>query len=149
MEGLRVNSVYGFSSYFRGFYKGPLWKNDSLKCSLFLCSIKFICCCCCQVPLKFVARPQRKVASSVPSGYVMECDVTGQPKPNITWLLNGKQFTGTSRISIKPNRLVFSIIYGGDIGVYQCIADNGREMVQSSAVLITAGMCARTTSCSL
>ena len=79
----------------------------------------------------------------------MECDVTGQPKPNITWLLNGKQFTGTSRISIKPNKLVFSVIYGGDIGVYQCIADNGREMVQSSAVLITAGMCARTTSCSL
>lgn len=72
----------------------------------------------------------------------MECDVSGQPKPNITWLLNGKQFTGMSRISIKPNRLVFSIIYGGDIGVYQCIADNGREMVQSSAVLITAGMCA-------
>jgi len=81
----------------------------------------------------------------------MECDVTGQPKPNITWLLNGKQFTGTSksRISIKPNRLVFAIIYGGDIGVYQCVADNGREMVQSSAVLITAGMCARTASCSL
>ena len=79
----------------------------------------------------------------------MECDVTGQPKPNITWLLNGKQFRGTSRISIKPNRLVFSVIYGGDIGVYQCIADNGLEMVQSSAVLITAGMCALTTSCSL
>jgi len=79
----------------------------------------------------------------------MECDVTGQPKPNITWLLNGKQFTGTSRISIKPNRLVFSVIFGGDIGVYQCVADNGREVVQSSAVLITAGMCARITSSSL
>lgn len=79
----------------------------------------------------------------------MECDVTGQPKPNITWSLNGKQFTGDARISIKPNRLEFAIIYGGDIGVYQCIADNGREMVQSSAVLITAGMCARTSSSSL
>lgn len=79
----------------------------------------------------------------------MECDVTGQPKPNITWFLNGKQFTGDARISIKPNRLEFAVIYGGDIGVYQCIADNGREMVQSSAVLITAGMCARTSSSSL
>ena len=75
--------------------------------------------------------------------------MTGQPKPNITWLLNGKQFTGTARISIKPKSLVFAIIYGADIGVYQCIADNGREMVQSSAVLITAGMCARTMSCSV
>ena len=79
----------------------------------------------------------------------MECDVTGQPKPNITWLLNGKQFTGNARISIKPNRLEFAVIYGGDIGVYQCIADNGREMVQSSAVLITAGMYTRTSSSSL
>lgn len=72
----------------------------------------------------------------------MECELTGQPKPNITWLLNGKQFTGDDRISIKPNRLEFAVIYSKDIGVYQCIADNGREMVQSSAVLITAGMCA-------
>ena len=72
-------------------------------------------------------------------GYIMECEVTGQPKPNITWLLNGKRFTGDDRISIKPNRLEFAVIYSKDIGVYQCIADNGREMVQSSAVLITAG----------
>jgi len=81
----------------------------------------------------------------------MECDVTGQPKPNITWLFSGKQFTGTatSRISIESNRLVFDVIYGGDIGVYQCVADNGREMVQSSAVLITAGVCTRKASCSL
>ena len=112
-------------------------ENDSLKWF----SLSFFV----QVPLKFVARPKRKVAS-VSSRYIMECDVTGQPKPNITWLLNGKQFTGTARISIKPNRLVFSAIYGGDIGVYQCIADNGQEMVQSSAVLITAGTCAGATS---
>lgn len=79
----------------------------------------------------------------------MECKVTGQPKPNITWLQNGKLFTGNDRISIKPNRLVFAVIYGKDLGVYQCIADNGREMVQSSAVLITAGMCARRSSSSL
>ena len=73
----------------------------------------------------------------------MECDVTGQPKPNITWLLNGKIFTGNDRITIEQKRLVFAVIYSKDVGVYQCIADNGLQLVQSSAVLITGGTCAR------
>ena len=97
-----------------------------------------------QVPLRFLVRPRRKVAIvSKTTGYDMECEVTGQPRPNITWLQNGKRFTGNDRISIKPNRLEFAVIYSKDLGVYQCIANNGYEMVQSSAMLITAGRCAR------
>lgn len=97
-----------------------------------------------QVPLRFLVRPRRKVAIvSKTTGHSMECEVTGQPRPNITWLQNGKRFTGDDRISIKPNRLDFAVIYSKDLGVYQCLADNGYEMVQSSAMLITAGRCAR------
>ena len=66
--------------------------------------------------------------------------MTGQPKPNITWLQNGKPFTGNDLISIKPNGLEFAVIYSKDLGVYQCVADNGPEVIQSSAMLITAGM---------
>ena len=97
-----------------------------------------------QVPLRFLVRPRRKVAIvSKTTGHVMKCEVTGQPRPNITWLQNGKRFTGDGRISITPNRLDFAVIYSKDLGVYQCLADNGYEMVQSSAMLITAGRCAR------
>ena len=85
-------------------------------------------------------RPQRKVAAvSKSSGYIMECEVTGQPRPNITWLQNGKRFADNDRISIKANKLVFAVIYSKDLGVYQCLADNGYEVIQSSAMLITAG----------
>lgn len=73
------------------------------------------------------------------TGTKMECDVTGQPKPNITWLQNGKIFPGDERITVEPKKLVFAVIYSKDVGVYQCIADNGLELVQSSAVLITGG----------
>lgn len=92
-----------------------------------------------RVPLRFLVRPRRKVATaSSTSGYIMECEVTGQPKANITWLQNGKPFTGNDRISIKPNGLEFAGIYSKDLGVYQCVADNGPEVIQSSAMLITA-----------
>lgn len=91
------------------------------------------------VPLKYLVRPQRKVAPVLSSntGTKMECDVTGQPKPNITWLQNGKIFPGDERITVEPKKLVFAVMYSKDVGVYQCIADNGLELVQSSAVLIT------------
>lgn len=94
-----------------------------------------------RVPLRFDVRPRRKITTvSKTSGFIMECEVTGQPRPNITWLHNGKPFTGVieDRISITPNRLEYAVIYSKDLGVYQCLADNGYETVQSSAMLITA-----------
>ena len=70
----------------------------------------------------------------------MDCEVKGQPKPQITWLHNGQPISRQSRITITPNnQLSIAVIYGEDVGVYQCIADNGLELVQSSAVLITGG----------
>ena len=97
--------------------------------------------CLSLVPLRFLIRPQRKVTTvTSTSGYVMTCEVTGEPKPSITWLQNGKKFTDNDRISIKPNGLEFAVIYSKDLGLYQCVADNGLNVIQSSAMLITAGM---------
>ena len=95
------------------------------------------------VPLRFLIRPGRKITTvTSTSGYDMECEVTGEPKPSITWLQNGQHFTGNDRISITPNGLEFAVIYSKDLGLYQCFADNGLNVIQSSAMLITAGMCA-------
>ncbi|XP_074633719.1 cell adhesion molecule DSCAML1-like isoform X3 [Acropora palmata] len=94
-----------------------------------------------RVPLRFVVRPQRKITTvSQTSGFIMECKVSGQPRPNITWLHNGSPLTSTSggRISFTSERLEYAVIYSKDLGVFQCLADNGLETVQSSAMLITA-----------
>ena len=91
-----------------------------------------------------MVRPQRKITTvSQTSGFIMECKVSGQPRPNITWLHNGSPLTSTSggRISFTSERLEYAVIYSKDLGVFQCLADNGLETVQSSAMLITAGMC--------
>ena len=65
----------------------------------------------------------------------MECDVIGEPKPAVTWYQNTRPVDiSKERINIIGiSNLEFGTVYGPDSGVYQCVADNGVELEQSSA----------------
>ncbi|XP_048588601.1 Down syndrome cell adhesion molecule-like protein 1 isoform X2 [Nematostella vectensis] len=86
------------------------------------------------VPITFKERPKPQAAQVGFPRKNMECDVTGEPEPKITWYQNAQSLgQPKGRISIRDNDLVIATVYGQDNGVYQCVADNGRELVQSSA----------------
>lgn len=88
------------------------------------------------VPLAFQIRPQPRAVQIGTNSVTFKCDVTGEPRPNITWYRNIEPIPKEERIYIGQN-LVISVVYSKDIGVYQCVADNGLEMVQSSAEFYT------------
>ncbi|XP_038047057.1 myosin light chain kinase, smooth muscle-like isoform X3 [Patiria miniata] len=72
---------------------------------------------------------------------VFECKVTGDPFPEITWIMDGKvvQEDRRHQITRKPDgtcALVVSDIREEDDAVYTCTAKNGLGMVSSTAELI-------------
>ena len=88
--------------------------------------------CLCAVPLAFRTRPKPKAVRVGTNIVTYKCDATGEPRPNITWYRNIQPIPKEERIDMGQD-LRYSIVYSKDIGVYQCVADNGLEMIQSSA----------------
>jgi hypothetical protein len=88
------------------------------------------------VPITFKERPKPQAALVGVSRITMECEVVGEPKPNVTWYQNTEiePVKGQKgRISTSDHNLLIATVYGKDNGVYQCVADNGVELEQSSA----------------
>ncbi|KAK3747198.1 hypothetical protein QZH41_011815, partial [Actinostola sp. cb2023] len=59
------------------------------------------------------------------------CNVTGFPKPNITW-------TNNDKLSSKGSQLVLENILRNQTGIYTCSADNGIGMTPSACWNITS-----------
>uniref|UniRef100_F7DHK9 Cell adhesion molecule-related/down-regulated by oncogenes n=1 Tax=Ornithorhynchus anatinus TaxID=9258 RepID=F7DHK9_ORNAN len=63
------------------------------------------------------------------------CVAHGNPTPNLTWFHNAKPIRPSPRRLAVGNRLRISGVTMGDSGVYQCLADNGLDSVQSAGRL--------------
>lgn len=74
----------------------------------------------------------------------LECNITGQPAPNVQWYKDAKLLTENARITMTSlkaghSRLTFKNVSNMDSGTYQCFADNGVDVIQSSACFIRDG----------
>lgn len=71
-----------------------------------------------------VTKPPK--ASTFSEGGVLElsCAVTGEPKPSVEWLINGKtMITGNNQV-VKDNTLFISEVEKKHAGIVQCVASN-------------------------
>ena len=66
-----------------------------------------------------------------------ECDIYGQPKPNIRWLKDGDQIIPSDYFQmVDGQNLRILGLVNSDHGMYQCMAENSVGNVQASAQLI-------------
>ncbi|NXW65201.1 CDON protein, partial [Eurystomus gularis] len=63
------------------------------------------------------------------------CDVRGSPAPTLAWLHNAAPLRLSPRHLPAGNRLRIRGVTREDSGLYQCVADNGLEFVQSTGRL--------------
>ncbi|KAK9512348.1 hypothetical protein O3M35_000794 [Rhynocoris fuscipes] len=74
----------------------------------------------------------------------LNCEASGAPTPNITWLLNGESVDNDSHISPQGGKLLIKKIQKRHAGIYQCFATNavgttyGSGMIQVSPIQVTA-----------
>ncbi|XP_023271828.1 cell adhesion molecule-related/down-regulated by oncogenes [Seriola lalandi dorsalis] len=65
------------------------------------------------------------------------CVARGNPSPNITWLFNADPITPSQRFQISGSSLVITGVTPQDVGVYQCLLDNGIGSAHSYGTLTT------------
>ncbi|XP_065138845.1 cell adhesion molecule-related/down-regulated by oncogenes [Paramisgurnus dabryanus] len=63
------------------------------------------------------------------------CAASGYPTPNITWLLNTAPLSSSPRLRISGSSLHISSVTTEDLGIYQCLLDNGISSAQSAGRL--------------
>lgn len=63
------------------------------------------------------------------------CTADGYPTPNITWLLNSTPLSSSPRLRINGSSLRVSSVTAQDLGIYQCLLDNGISSAQSAGRL--------------
>ncbi|GAA6235696.1 cell adhesion molecule-related/down-regulated by oncogenes-like [Lates japonicus] len=64
------------------------------------------------------------------------CVARGNPSPNITWLFNTDPISPSHRVHISGSSLVVTDVRPQDVGVYQCLLDNGIGSAQSYGMLL-------------
>uniref|UniRef100_A0A4W6CCV5 Cell adhesion associated, oncogene regulated n=1 Tax=Lates calcarifer TaxID=8187 RepID=A0A4W6CCV5_LATCA len=64
------------------------------------------------------------------------CVARGNPSPNITWLFNADPISPSHRVHISGSSLVVTDVRPQDVGVYQCLLDNGIGSAQSYGMLL-------------
>ncbi|XP_035010576.2 cell adhesion molecule-related/down-regulated by oncogenes isoform X1 [Hippoglossus stenolepis] len=65
------------------------------------------------------------------------CAAKGSPSPNITWLFNADPVTPSRRFQISGSSLLITDVTPQDVGVYQCVLDNGIGSAQSQGMMTT------------
>ena len=68
-----------------------------------------------------------------------QCDVKGNPTPQVTWLKKNSSLSGDKRIVQSRDALMIKDVTSQDRGVYTCKAENILGMVTSSATLTVQG----------
>ena len=95
-------------------------------------------------PPNFVTKPSVK---QVEDKIILECQLTADPEPSISWLLNNKPIKSGGRILTKTTRegnvyllvLQLSQLCLDDGGNYQCIAKNERGEATATVMLSLEG----------
>ncbi|XP_029629796.1 cell adhesion molecule-related/down-regulated by oncogenes isoform X2 [Salmo trutta] len=63
------------------------------------------------------------------------CVAKGNPTPNVTWLFNSAPVAPSPRLQISGSSLCIKGVTSQDVGVYQCLVDNGIGSAQSAGRL--------------
>lgn len=66
---------------------------------------------------------------------VLNCEVSGYPRPSVYWMINGKDVRTDSAVSVDGNRLVIRSIEKRHAGIVQCFAQNDIGEVNDSNLL--------------
>ena len=76
------------------------------------------------------------------NAFTLDCQVTGQPTPTVTWFRGSAQIAGddSSRLSVDAmGRLVFGTVFSTDAGSYRCTATNEVDTVSADTTLQVLG----------
>ncbi|XP_011253046.1 interference hedgehog isoform X3 [Camponotus floridanus] len=110
--GLTIVHVQPFD---RGEYD-CVWSNDvqQIKSAIILTVVE---------PPRVIRQPK---ASTFSEGGVLDlsCNVTGEPKPSIEWLINGKSLVNDTNQKIEGSTLHISEVEKKHAGIVQCVANN-------------------------
>ncbi|XP_066902314.1 papilin [Halyomorpha halys] len=94
-----------------------------------------------QAPISTTAVPVRANISSgtqdvnAGSNFHLKCDVSGDPRPRVTWYKDSNPIESTERISVSGDTLYLTKVLKEDSGEYKCIADNGYTTAETSVLI--------------
>lgn len=77
-----------------------------------------------QVPPKILRSTTTRMEAKVGETVMLQCDATGIPYPNITWVRANGEVLPNMKFSHRGKNLVLENIRRTDQGVYRCVADN-------------------------
>ncbi|GJQ81159.1 putative leucine rich repeat C-terminal domain protein [Trypoxylus dichotomus] len=112
-------------------YSGRLW--EAVRSEEFAC------------PPRISVSPQRQVQAEAGGNVSFGCHVTGDPEPEVTWLLEGQTINhpwvlleSDEGISTSNKWLNVSIsnVSDADVGVYTCVANNSLDTVSINVTLV-------------
>uniref|UniRef100_A0A8R1Y256 Peroxidase n=1 Tax=Onchocerca volvulus TaxID=6282 RepID=A0A8R1Y256_ONCVO len=65
----------------------------------------------------------------------LDCEVTGKPRPSITWYFNGKKLKRSRKyeMNLEQTNLNIYPFLESDVGKYTCIAENAHGRIETSA----------------
>ncbi|XP_054706760.1 neural cell adhesion molecule 1-A-like [Uloborus diversus] len=121
--------------------------NSIIGFSVKLLKLRVLCCLCCLINLKFTYAAL-KVVSPLPSlteadigsEVILSCNVSGEPRPKIFWLRNGRTLPSQNLTWEYPNRkknvLVSGAVLPGDSGNYTCLASNLYDFIRLDTKLL-------------
>ena len=85
-----------------------------------------------------VIQPGPSLMSFTPGDYgFLHCQVSGMPKPRVSWEKDGAMVTSNGRVNVFGNgTLTISDVGPQDVGKYQCLADNGLDETQRRQIQV-------------
>ncbi|KAK3580125.1 hypothetical protein CHS0354_034065 [Potamilus streckersoni] len=86
-------------------------------------------------PPTFTVRPQNTFAHEK-TDIRLDCEVKGNPRPNVTWLKNGDPLNDQHYIQLEGTSLRILGLVMSDYGLYQCFAENSLGTTQAASHLI-------------
>ncbi|XP_071959118.1 hemicentin-2-like [Antedon mediterranea] len=75
-------------------------------------------------PVVFIKEPPRLVEEDNHGSVTLECQVRGDPPPEIIWLKDGQQMTQSGKHKINGGKLTLAHLHVSDSAIYSCFAFN-------------------------
>ena len=94
-----------------------------------------------------IEEDEAQVAATAGSRALLACNVDGLPRPEVTWLKNGKEIEmSNSRYTVqRTGSLQLSVVALNDSGLYECVASNDAGTARREVVLSVQGRTTYTT----
>ncbi|CAM4630245.1 unnamed protein product, partial [Lepidochelys olivacea] len=87
-------------------------------------------------PPKIVKETQKYINCREGNSVVLECSISGEPQPIVTWFRNGKILTPTEKFQFEEEedgsyRLHIDEVSVSDAGTYKCVAENTVGVIET------------------